>query len=182
MTNGRAQKSRHVADIVAAKKLSCGKMKRPATFPVLILAGKKAVMNFAMTDQQPDSAPSLPGPILIVDDSEPTARGLGYLFRDAGYQAATFSQGLAALEYARDHKPAGAVIDIHLPDISGLILSRRLRDILGPQPPIIVVSGDASMEVLNSLPHVGATYFFRKPVSGATLIDHFREFLSDAEG
>ena len=140
------------------------------------------MINLTSTDQQPDSAPSPLGPILIVEDSEATARGLDYLFRDAGYQSATFNQGLTALEYARDNKPAGALIDIHLPDISGLVLSQRLRDILGPRAPIIILSGDASMEVLNSLPHVGATYFFRKPVNGGTLIDHFRELLSDAEG
>lgn len=139
-------------------------------------------MNFVSLNEQSDSAPTPPGPILIVEDSEPTARGLDYLFRDAGFQSATFTQGLAALEYARDTRPAGAVIDVHLPDISGLILSQRLRDILGPKAPIVVLSGDASMEVLNSLPHVGATYFFRKPVSGGTLIEHFREFLGDSEG
>lgn len=118
--------------------------------------------------------------VLIVDDNQATARGLGYLFRDAGYDPATFNEGLAALEFARDHTPTAAVIDIHLPDISGLILSQRLREILGPHAPIVVLSGDASMEVLNSLPHVGATYFFRKPVSGAMLLEHFRELLEQA--
>ena len=48
-----------------------------------------------------------------------------------------------------------------------------------PHAPIVILSGDASMEVLNSLPHVGATYFFRKPVSGAMLVEHFRERLAD---
>jgi FixJ family two-component response regulator len=121
--------------------------------------------------------------ILVVDDNHATARGLGYLFRDAGYDPATFHEGLTALEHARDHRPSAAVIDIHLPDISGLILSQRLREILGPHAPIVVLSGDASMEVLNSLPHVGATYFFRKPVSGSMLLEHFRDLLeqSDAE-
>lgn len=118
--------------------------------------------------------------VLIVDDNQATARGLGYLFRDAGYDPATFNEGLAALEFARDNLPTAAVIDIHLPDISGLILSQRLREILGPHAPIVVLSGDASMEVLNSLPHVGATYFFRKPVSGAMLLEHFRELLEQA--
>jgi len=153
-------------------------MNRIATFPIQI--GRKIAMNLTMSKQQSQSARGLQRSILIVDDSEPTARGLGYLFRDAGYEAATFTGGLAALEYAQDNKPAGAVIDIHLPDISGLILSQRLRDVLGPNAPIVILSGDASMEVLNSLPHVGATYFFRKPVSGGTLIDHFKELLGDA--
>jgi len=139
-------------------------------------------MNFAMENNQPPTAPIPQPSILIVDDSDAIVRGLGYLFRSAGYQSQTFGQGLAALEYARDNKPAGAVIDIHLPDISGLVLVQRLRELLGPRAPIVVFSGDASMEVLNSLPHVGATYFFRKPVNGATLVEHFRELLEDAKG
>src|SRR5438105_3990266 len=103
--------------------------------------------------------------IIIVDDSEPIARGLGGLFQSAGFDPMTFGQGLPAIEFAREHKPAAALIDIHLPDISGLVLSQRLREILGPSAPIVVLSGDGSMEILNSLRHVGATHFFQKPVN-----------------
>lgn len=132
-----------------------------------------------------DAAPIEPPPpvapspaILIVDDSAATARGLSGLFEAAGYQPAIFLQGLSAIDFAREHRPAGAVIDIHLPDISGLVLSQRLREILGPAAPIIVLSGDTSMEVLNSLPHVGATYFFHKPVVGTMLLEQFRGLLN----
>jgi FixJ family two-component response regulator len=111
---------------------------------------------------------------LIVDDNELVARGLQGLFKHAGYHTAAFTEGLAAMEFARRQPAAGAIIDIHLPDISGLVLSQRLREILGPTAPIVVVSGDSSMEVLNSLPHVGATCFFRKPVAAASLLEHFR--------
>jgi FixJ family two-component response regulator len=118
--------------------------------------------------------------ILIVDDSAATARGLGGLFESAGYRPTIFLEGLSAIEFAREHRPAGAVVDIHLPDISGLVLSQRLREILGPAAPIIVLSGDTSMEVLNSLPHVGATYFFPKPVVGTMLLDQFRGLLNSS--
>ena len=116
---------------------------------------------------------------MIVDDSDATSRGLAQLFRQAGYEPSTFKQGLAALEHARTHKPDAAIVDVHLPDISGLILSQRLREALGPATPIVILSGDASMEVLNSLPHVGATHFFQKPVNAGTLLDHFRELLAN---
>ena len=33
------------------------------------------------------------------------------------------------------------------------------------------------MEVLNALPHVGATYFFQKPVNGSMLLKHFHGLL-----
>jgi FixJ family two-component response regulator len=141
----------------------------------MIQAG--ATLNYAVQNDLTPTSGLQRSSVLIVDDSEATARGLGHLFRDAGYEPATFHEGLLALEHARDHRPSAAVIDIHLPDISGLILSQRLRELMGSTAPIVVLSGDASMEVLNSLPHVGATYFFRKPVSGAMLLEHFKELL-----
>ena len=135
-------------------------------------------MNYLVTSDMTPT-PNLQRPsILIVDDSHATTRGLSHLFKDAGFEPTTFNEGLLALEHARDHHPAAAVIDIHLPDISGLILSQRLRELMGPTAPIVVLSGDASMEVLNSLPHVGATYFFRKPVAGVMLLEHFKELLA----
>ena len=118
--------------------------------------------------------------VLIVDDSEAMTRGLQKLFREAGFRPYTFSAGLPAMAYAGIHKPSAAVVDIHLPDISGLVVSQRLREILGPTAPIVELSGDGSMELLNALPHVGATYFFRKPVSGAVLLEHFRSLLAGA--
>jgi CheY-like chemotaxis protein len=133
-----------------------------------------------VTTNTPADLPSPRPSILVVDDNEATSRGLDFLFRDAGYEPAIFAEGLAALEHARTQKPTAAIVDIHLPDISGLIVTQRLREMLGPQVPIVVLSGDASMEVLNSLSHVGATYFFRKPVNGSMLVDHFQERLGES--
>jgi FixJ family two-component response regulator len=113
--------------------------------------------------------------IMIVDDSEALTRALAAVLKLAGYQPTTFANGQDALAHAEESKPAAAIIDIHLPDLSGLVLSRLLRARLGPEMPIIVLSGDGSMEVLNSLSHVGATYFFQKPVSADTLLNQLRE-------
>ena len=116
--------------------------------------------------------------IMIVDDCPATTRGLHRLFTSGGYRPTSFPDGMSALEFARNNALAAAVIDIHLPDISGLILSQELRKILGPTAPIVVLSGDTSMEVLNSLAHVGATYFFQKPVNGSMLLRHFYDQLN----
>ena len=69
------------------------------------------------------------------------------------------------------------MIDIHLPDISGLVLSTKLREKYGPDLPIIIVSGDTSMEMIRSLPHVGATYFFPKPINAEYLLERLREWI-----
>jgi two-component system sensor histidine kinase RpfC len=115
--------------------------------------------------------------ILLVDDSDTVTSALGTLLGKAGYAVAAFGTGLAGLRHAAEHAPDAAVIDIHLPDINGLVLSQRLRDLLGEQTPIIILSGDTSMQTINSLPHVGATYFYPKPVQAAQLIERLGELL-----
>jgi DNA-binding response OmpR family regulator len=119
--------------------------------------------------------------IFVVEDNEGIARSLAAVLRRAGYQPVLFHNGKAALDAARGTAPAAALVDIHLPDINGLIVSRKMRDLLGPNVPIVVVSGDTSMENLNSLSHVGATYFFSKPMNGAHLIKFLREWLPSAD-
>jgi DNA-binding response OmpR family regulator len=119
--------------------------------------------------------------VLIVDDDRALRDGLSALLADCGYRAAVAPTGTAALEYARrGPPPAAAVVDIHLPDINGLVLSQRLREHLGPAAPVIVLSGDTSMEVLNSLPHVGATYFFGKPLHPERLLERLAQLLPRA--
>jgi DNA-binding response OmpR family regulator len=70
------------------------------------------------------------------------------------------------------------MIDIHLPDMSGLLLTRQLRTLLGDEVPIIIVSSDTWMETLNSLHDVGASYFMSKPMSPMRMLQLLEEHLS----
>jgi DNA-binding response OmpR family regulator len=118
--------------------------------------------------------------ILVVDDNRMVTRALSSLIRDAGFRAVACHSGADAMRAAEtdgEPTPAAAVVDIHLPDINGLILSQKLRDRFGPATPIVVVSGDTSIETIRSLPHVGATYFFPKPVNATLLMDRLRELI-----
>jgi DNA-binding response OmpR family regulator len=118
------------------------------------------------------------GKILVVDDNADVSRALGMLLRKEGFDAITFQAGMPALEFANQDGFDAALIDIHLPDMSGLDLARGLRERFGENLPIIVVSGDNSMETLRALPKVGATYFFAKPVNPTNLIARLKEWVS----
>jgi DNA-binding response OmpR family regulator len=126
--------------------------------------------------------------VLIIDDSEPTAKALAALLRRSKYATAVAHRGSDGINLARAAQAAegdafdAAVVDIHLPDLSGLVVSQKLREILGPHTPIIVLSGDTSMTTLNSLPHVGATYFFSKPVNAGQLLARLKEWIVEREG
>jgi DNA-binding response OmpR family regulator len=133
----------------------------------------------------PDADPALatataatpPRGVLVVDDNFAVANALANVIRKAGFDATACHSGSDALEYLRIANPQAAVLDIHLPDINGLVLAGKLRDRLGDAVPIIIVSGDTSMETIKSLPHVGATYFFSKPVNPGVLVARLKELV-----
>jgi DNA-binding response OmpR family regulator len=123
--------------------------------------------------------------VLVVDDNRSVASALGALMRRAGFEPVVFNCGMDALQHTEQTSgssiPAAAVIDIHLPDLNGLVLSQKLRERFRPGAPIIVLSGDTSSETLRTLPHVGATYFFSKPVNAKNLIAQLKRLLDDKD-
>jgi DNA-binding response OmpR family regulator len=128
------------------------------------------------TDQQKPAGSG--ASVLIVDDSPAIAAPLARLLKAAGFLPVVFHRAGAALEHATANPFAAAVVDVHLPDMNGLVLSTKLRECMGPGKPIIVLSGDTSMETLNSLPHVGVTHFFSKPVNCSQLIKRLKELVT----
>ncbi|HYO08707.1 MAG TPA: response regulator [Tepidisphaeraceae bacterium] len=137
-------------------------------------------MSESVDGQPVSSARGFDAPrVLIVDDNRSVTRALSVLMNRAGFDTVPCLCGSDAIAYAdREAAPAAAVVDIHLPDINGLILAQKLRDTFGPETPIIIVSGDTSMETIKSLPHVGATYFFPKPVNSSALVERLRELVT----
>ena len=114
--------------------------------------------------------------VLIVDDNPGVTRALARLLEQHGYRTVVCHTGTEALAYAARSKPAAALVDIHLPDICGLTLSKQLRAKFGEDScPIIVLSGDTSMENLKRLPQAGANYFLSKPFKSEHLVERLRE-------
>ena len=118
--------------------------------------------------------------VLVVEDNFGVANALARVIRKAGFDATACHCGAEALDHCRAQTPLAAVLDIHLPDINGLVLAHKLRDHLGRDIPIIIVSGDTSMETIKSLSHVGATYFFSKPVNPTVLVERLKELVGGA--
>ena len=125
-------------------------------------------------------APRIATPlILIVDDNEPTAHALAKVLDMARFKTVICLRGEDAVSFAYGNAIDAAVVDIHLPDISGLIVTQKLRERYGPTMPIIVLSGDTSMDTLKALPQVGATYFFSKPVNSSHLVEKMKEWIAN---
>jgi CheY-like chemotaxis protein len=119
------------------------------------------------------------GKILVVEDNLLVSQALSALLRDQGYETVSFSRGEPALTYLREHSvPRAALVDIHLPDISGLDVTRQIRQSFGNDLPIIILSGDTSIDTLRELPQAGATYFVSKPVNAGILLSQLKQWMA----
>jgi DNA-binding response OmpR family regulator len=127
----------------------------------------------------PASPHAINGHVLVVEDEPGAVRAMTTIVGSAGFVAVPCSRASEALDYCRSGRPLAAVLDIHLPDLNGLIHAQKLREQFGSETPIILVSGDTSMETIKSLPHVGATCFLAKPLNANLLIKRLRELTGE---
>jgi signal transduction histidine kinase/DNA-binding response OmpR family regulator len=118
----------------------------------------------------PDSAPA--PLILVADDEEPTRLMLGIMLKRAGYRIETVSDGVAALDAARDLAPDLLLLDILMPGMNGFEVLRRLRE----QPdtaslPTILVTANARRpsDVAKGL-QLGADDYIQKPFETLELL------------
>jgi two-component system response regulator MtrA len=116
-----------------------------------------------------------PRRILVVDDDPGILKAMEGLLHRSGFETIACATGADAMDKAAADVHA-AVVDIHLPDMSGLALSQKLRGEMGIGWPIVILSGDTSIETLRELPNAGATHFFSKPVNTGLLLSRLREW------
>lgn len=108
--------------------------------------------------------------ILAVDDDPIQCRlFLGVLAGQGEYEVVIAKNGESALEKAALFLPDVVLLDIHLPDISGLDVLRELKR-SRPQLPIIMVSADIESQLLEKSIIGGASEFLEKPFMDFALI------------
>jgi CheY-like chemotaxis protein/HAMP domain-containing protein len=116
--------------------------------------------------------------VLVVEDDFAFARYLYELAHDKGFKALVTSRGAAALDLAREMKPAAITLDISLPDIDGWRVLERLKDDPATRHiPVFMISvADEPERALQQ----GALGFQTKPADKAALsriFDGLREFV-----
>ena len=112
----------------------------------------------------------------VVDDDPSMREAIGWVLRSNGWQTETFASAAAFLEAAADRRPACIVLDLRMPGMSGLELQRRLGDMAGT-PPIIVVSAHLTERLEKQLLSAGAIACLRKPFTEETLVQAVRRAL-----
>jgi two-component system KDP operon response regulator KdpE len=117
--------------------------------------------------------------ILVCDDEPQILRALKVILRDAGFEAVTAATGEEALDRAAVTPPEAAILDLMLPDIDGVELTRRLRE--WSEMPILVLSAvgeeDRKVEALAA----GADDYVTKPFGPRELIARLQAALRRAQ-
>jgi DNA-binding response OmpR family regulator len=102
--------------------------------------------------------------LLIVDDDE-AMRRLFRLNLSANFEIIDTGDPEQALALAMEHKPDAILMDLRMPNHSGLELCRAFGSISKTQPvPIFVVSGDTGIEAKNAFRQLGTAGYFEKPI------------------
>ena len=72
----------------------------------------------------PDMVPAMPKRVLVVEDNELNMKLFNDLLEANGYQVIQTRDGLSALDLARKHKPDLILMDIQLPEVSGIEVTK----------------------------------------------------------
>jgi response regulator of citrate/malate metabolism len=115
---------------------------------------------------------------LIVDDDPMTASiHRSYVERMPGFEVAGEAHsGRAALEAVRELRPDLVLLDIYLPDISGLEVLRRLREPDAPHVDVIAVTAAKDVGTLRTAIHGGVIHYLVKPFFFDTLRERLEAY------
>jgi signal transduction histidine kinase len=104
--------------------------------------------------------------VLYIEDDAANARLMTQLFSDEPrLELMTTMHGKLGIELARQHQPDLVLLDIHLPDLDGDEVLKRLRaDTQTRHIPVIAVSADATEEQRSRMTALGAARYLTKPL------------------
>src|SRR5687767_6975859 len=122
----------------------------------------------------PSTTPKRRRRVLAVDDEPAMTEWLKMVIEAEGYEVRTALIGTRGEEIFKQWRPDVVVTDLMLPDLDGIQLLRRLKEI-DPAPEVIVISGQGTITRAVEAGQAGAFYFLEKPVSQEGLLDMLRK-------
>lgn len=110
--------------------------------------------------------------LLLVDDDERLRTRLARAFRERGLLVREAGDAAEALALAREDSPELAVVDLRLPDASGLAVVRGLCA-LDPTTRVVVLTGYGSIATAVEAMRLGAVHYVAKPADADEILDAF---------
>lgn len=118
--------------------------------------------------------------VLIVEDNELNMKLFHDLLEAKGYETLQTREGIKALEMAREHHPDLILMDIQLPEVSGLEVTRWIKDDEDLKSiPIIAVTAFAMKGDEERIRAGGCEAYISKPITVAGFFETIGRFLAD---
>ncbi len=114
--------------------------------------------------------------VLVVDDESVLAEMVSMALRYEGWDITTASDGFAAITAARTVRPDVVVLDVMLPDMSGLEVLRRLRE-QNPKLPVLLLTAKDAVEDRIAGLTAGGDDYVTKPFSIEEVVLRLRALL-----
>jgi FixJ family two-component response regulator len=111
--------------------------------------------------------------VFVVDDDISVRESLELLIRWAGWRPETFASARDFLARPRVDAPSCLVLDVHLPDLNGLDLQKRVA-VDRTDMPIIFITGHGDVPMTVQAMKAGAVEFLTKPFSDDVLLTALR--------
>jgi two-component system, cell cycle response regulator DivK len=123
----------------------------------------------------------VPKTVMIVEDNELNMKLFNDLLRANGYVTLPMRNGYEALDALKEHRPDLIIMDIQLPEISGLEVTKRIKqDEALKAIPVIAVTAFAMKGDEERIRQGGCEGYLSKPISVASFIQTVRSFVGDA--
>ncbi|NBS96528.1 MAG: hybrid sensor histidine kinase/response regulator [Betaproteobacteria bacterium] len=122
-----------------------------------------------------------PTRLLVVDDAWTVRMTMKQLLEDAGYQVDTAHNGNAALERLRQAVPDLVLTDLEMPEVNGLELARRMREIPAwREIPLVMITSRSASKHQEAAQEAGVQLYLTKPYRDADLLTHIGHMLAAA--
>ncbi|GKX35856.1 MAG: response regulator [Rhizobiaceae bacterium MnEN-MB40S] len=122
----------------------------------------------------------MPKRVMIVEDNELNMKLFRDLIEASGYETIQTRNGLDVLDLARRHKPDLILMDIQLPEVSGLEVTKWLKDDAELHTiPVIAVTAFAMKGDEERIRQGGCEAYMSKPISVPKFLETIKNYLGD---
>ena len=115
--------------------------------------------------------------VFVVDDDASVREALQRLVRSAGLKVEAFASAEEFLKRARTAGPSCLVLDVRLPDLSGLDLQRRMVE-ANTEMPIVFITGHGDIPTTVRAMKAGAVEFLTKPLVDGDVLESIRQAIA----
>jgi CheY-like chemotaxis protein len=115
--------------------------------------------------------------VLVIEDNESNMYLVRFILEKSGYTVIEEWTGLSGIERAIKEKPDLILMDVQLPDITGLEATRRIRSsVLGNAVPIVAITSYAMTGDREKTLQAGCNGYIEKPINPETFMRELKKF------